>query len=276
MNPQVSPATGSGSLRSAHSNPQIALLLLDKSIVTTRPIIIGNWKMNGVLTALQDLSVVANHPAVGRSVRVGVALPATLIALAKALGKIEIGAQDLHPEDAGAHTGSLSGMMLHDAGARFTLVGHSECRGSAGDSDETVSAKIAAAWRNHLGVVLCVGETSLQRAEGRSYAAIREQLRAIPTFITNELIVAYEPIWCIGAPQAAEPQDIADMFTMIRSELTHRFGDDGASWPLLYGGAVNSENVQQIIALDQVDGVLASRACLSASTFQDLIEACEP
>ncbi|SEN84416.1 triosephosphate isomerase [Sphingomonas gellani] len=239
-----------------------------------RALILGNWKMNGSRAKLEELATIARHAAVGRDVEVGMALPATLIAAVAGTDSIAIGAQDLHFADAGAHTGSLSGALLREAGARFTLIGHSERRTYDGDTDVMVAAKIKAAWRHNLRAVVCVGESTEQRAAGLGEASVIDQLAAIPSPLVGDVVIAYEPVWCIGADAAATPADIGAMLRTIRTALQDRFGDEGEGIPLLYGGAVDPANAAAILGMAEVDGVLAGRASLDAAAFLRLIEAC--
>lgn len=238
-----------------------------------RTLIVGNWKMHGSRDKLGELAAIEAHPAIGRSVDVRMALPATLIGEAAGMSEaIMIGAQDVHFAEAGAYTGALSAALLREAGARFTLVGHSERR-SEGDTDAIVRRKLEAAGRQGLEVILCVGESVEARAQGRGEHVVAEQLRtSLVGTVPDRLAIAYEPLWCIGAAAPASPEQIATMHRTIRRELT-AMGADASGITLLYGGAVDPHNADAILRADDVDGVLAGRASLDAASFLALVDA---
>lgn len=229
-----------------------------------RRLIVGNWKMNGVRA---DLTVVAAADAVARQrpdLEIGLALPATLIAAARSAA-VAIGAQDIHALDSGPHTGCISAPMVRDAGASFTLVGHSERR--AGESDQDIAGKVAAARRQGLSAILCVGESQDVRDGGGAEAHVAAQLQAaLPADDAGDwLSVAYEPIWAIGTGRSATLDDIAAMHAMLRTICP------GSR--LLYGGSVTATTAADILGVANVDGVLVGGASLSAESFSAILEA---
>ena len=240
-----------------------------------RPLIVGNWKMNGSREKLGEIAAIERHAAT-TATQVRIALPATLIGLAAAsTDKVAIGGQDVHFADAGAYTGSISAAMLREAGASFTLVGHSDRRHGCGETDAIVRAKVETAWRHGIDVVLCVGETAEQRSAGTGEDAVVAQLcMALGGGIAGGLAIAYEPVWCIGAATAATPGQIAAMHGVIRAELRAQHGEAAVAIPLLYGGAVDPHSAAAILRTRDVDGVLAGRASLDAASFRTLIDAC--
>ncbi|MCW4463497.1 triose-phosphate isomerase [Sphingomonas sp. BT-65] len=240
--------------------------------MAARPLIVGNWKMNGCRKKLAELNAIESHAATA-SAEVWMALPATLVGLA-AIGarNITIGGQDVHFADAGAYTGSISAAMLREAGACFTLVGHSERRVGHGETGAVIRAKVDAAWRHGLDVVLCVGETAEQRNAGTGKETVAAQIRAAAGGpIAGGLAIAYEPVWCIGAPTAATPEQVAAMHQVIRGTLGALHGEAGVAVRLLYGGAVDPQSAPAILLAAEVDGVLAGRASLEVPAFCALI-----
>lgn len=239
-----------------------------------RKLIAGNWKMNGSLAALAELDGIAAAAAGAGAVDVGIAVPATLIAPAAArVPGLPIGAQDVHGADVGAHTGCISAAMVREAGARFTIVGHSERRAAQGESDAEVKAKAEAAHRHGLSVILCVGETLAQRDAGQAVAVVTGQLAAsLPDGADGPwLSIAYEPVWAIGTGRVAEVADVAEMHAALRAALVAWLGDAGAGVRLLYGGSVTADNAAALLATAEVDGALVGGASLTAAKFVPII-----
>ena len=239
-----------------------------------RRLIAGNWKMNGTRAALAELEGIA--AASGGGTEVAIALPATLIAEAVAhVQGLAIGAQDVHPADGGAHTGCLSAAMLRDAGASFTIVGHSERRADQGESDADVKAKAEAARRHGLTVILCVGETLAQREAGQAEAVVTGQLAAsLPDDVAGAwLSVAYEPIWAIGTGLTPTVADVAAMHGAIRGKLRALIGAEAETVRLLYGGSVTGDNAAALLAAGDVDGALVGGASLTAAKFVPIVMA---
>ena len=240
-----------------------------------RKLIAGNWKMNGTRAALPELDGIAaaaeRHPGVD----VAVAVPATLLSLAaERTPALAIGAQDVHPREAGAHTGCVSAAMVRDAGARWTVVGHSERRHDQGETDAEVRAKAEVARRHGLTVVLCVGETLAQREAGEAEAVVCGQLAAsLPEHAAGDwLAIAYEPVWAIGTGRAATADDAAQMHGAIRARLRALVADADAV-RILYGGSVTADNAATLLATADVDGALVGGASLTAAKFVPIVEA---
>ena len=244
--------------------------------MTRRKLIAGNWKMNGSLAALAELDGIASVSAAAPGVDVAVAVPATLIAPACArVPGLAIGAQDVHQEDAGAHTGCLSAGMVREAGASFTIVGHSERRCDQHETSHDVFLKAATARHNALRVILCVGETQAQRDAGRAAHVVRAQIEeSLPDDARGEwLTLAYEPCWAIGTGRTPTMDDIASMHAIIRAKLGEALGDAAEAVRILYGGSVTAANAADILALDNVDGALVGGASLTAEKFAPIVEA---
>jgi triosephosphate isomerase len=244
-----------------------------------RRLIAGNWKMNGTAAALGEITGIARAAQLHRDVDVALCLPATLIgrAVAAAPG-LAIGGQDVHWNAAGAHTGCTSAAMLVDAGARLTIVGHSERRQDQHESDAQVRDKAITALRSGLDVILCVGESEAVRNAGGAVAHVCAQLEASLPPAPEEaarLSIAYEPIWAIGTGKVAGIDDIGEMHAAIRARLVDAFGDTGRAMRILYGGSVKADNAAEIFAVADVDGALVGGASLTAAEFVPIIEAAE-
>lgn len=240
-----------------------------------RKLIAGNWKMNGLRDSLGELDGIA-AAADGAACDVAVAVPATLIMAAVAHAPtLAVGAQDVHVADGGAHTGCVSAAMVRDAGASFTIVGHSERRADQRETDAEVKAKAEAARRQGLAVILCVGETLAERDAGRAEAVVTAQLAAsLPDGAAGEwLSIAYEPVWAIGTGRVAQPADVAAMHGALRAKLRALAGDEADVIRLLYGGSVTAENAGELLGTSDVDGALVGGASLTAAKFVPIVEA---
>jgi triosephosphate isomerase len=246
-----------------------------------RPLIAGNWKMNGLRASMAEFErMLAGSAAVAGKADLLVCPPATLVAAfaEKARGSmgLAIGGQDCHPDPAGAHTGDISAEMLADAGARAVIVGHSERRADHGESDALVRRKAEAAWRAGLAAIVCIGETRQQRDQGHAVAVCRDQLQgSLPDGArADSLIVAYEPVWAIGTGLTPTPKDIEQIHQLIRAVLTMRFSTEGARMRILYGGSVKPSNAGELMAIANVNGALVGGASLMAADFLAIAANC--
>ncbi len=246
---------------------------------TVRPLIAGNWKMNGLGADLAEARAMAEVLR-GESACARVALcpPFTLISrLAEAVAgsPIEVGAQDVHAAASGAFTGDVSAAMLRDAGARLVILGHSERRTLQGETDALVAAKVEAALAGGLEPIVCVGETLEQRKAGDAEAVVRTQLEgSLPSTLSGRVFaVAYEPVWAIGSGLTPTPDEIAAIHAAVRSALAKRLGQGGGRAPILYGGSVKPGNAAEILALPEVGGALVGGASLKAADFLSIIRA---
>ena len=239
-----------------------------------RPLAAGNWKMNGLKTALAELEAMKKGVEAGGAgvAEVAVCPPATLIAMAAwALrdGKIALGGQNCHAADNGAYTGEISAPMLKDVGAAYVIVGHSERRAGFGETDAMVRAKAEAARKAGLVAILCVGETREERESGEAEAVVAAQVRgSVPPGSTAEtLVIAYEPVWAIGTGLTPTAEDVAQMHASIRNLLGEILGEEGAKTRILYGGSVKPANAKELLGLPNVDGALVGGASLKAADF---------
>ena len=235
------------------------------------PYIVGNWKMNGSRSMLSEARAIDRAAARFRKVQVALAPPATLIgAMREAVQDIGIGGQDCHVEASGAFTGDISAAMLKDAGADFTIVGHSERRAMHGETDAVVRAKAEIAQAAGLSVILCVGETEAQRDSGKAEDVVAAQLKgSLPRgeAAAAQLSVAYEPVWAIGTGRVPSVKDVRAMHKSIRAQLVAIYGEPGSEVRILYGGSVNAENAAKLLAVDEVGGALVGGASLTAEGF---------
>jgi triosephosphate isomerase (TIM) len=231
------------------------------------PYIVGNWKMNGLRAMLSEARAIDRAAARYPRVQVALAPPHTLIfRMRDACDVIGVGGQDCHAEESGAYTGDVSAPMLKDAGADFTIVGHSERRAMHGETDAIVRAKAEAALATGLGVIVCVGETDV----------VASQLEgSLPTGegVTERLTVAYEPVWAIGSGRVPSTDDIAAMHRSIRETLRRLYGEAGSVIRILYGGSVKADNAAEIMAVEEVGGALVGGASLTAESFLAIIGA---
>jgi triosephosphate isomerase len=242
-----------------------------------RPLIAGNWKMNGLRASLAEMVAVKAGIA-GLAADVAICPPATLIAAAAtaATGSpLIIGGQDCHKSASGAHTGDVAAEMIADAGGTLVIVGHSERRTDHGESDETVRAKATAAWRAGLLAIICIGETGEERKAGKTLAILDRQLAgSVPDGATSaNTMIAYEPVWAIGTGLTASSDDILSAHAHIRARLTGRFGPEAAGIRILYGGSVKPSNAGEILGLADVNGALVGGASLKAADFLAIITA---
>jgi triosephosphate isomerase len=240
---------------------------------TPRPLVAGNWKMNGLAASVAELAkITAGAAALADYCDLMVCPPATLIArfAAAAAGSgVIIGGQDCHAERSGAHTGDISAEMLADAGAQAVIVGHSERRADHHETDAQVRTKALAAWRAGLTAIVCVGETRAQREAGHTLDVIGGQVAgSLPDgALAANLVVAYEPVWAIGTGLTPTPVDVAEVHAFIRGRLTARYGDEGEKVRLLYGGSVKPANCAELLRVANVNGSLVGGASLVASDF---------
>ena len=245
-----------------------------------RPLIAGNWKMNGLIASGGELQAIiaASEPLAHRADLL-ICPPAILVAAfaSRARGSaVAIGGQDCHPAASGAHTGDISAEMLKDAGAWFVIVGHSERRADHGESSELVRAKAQAAWRAGLAPIVCVGETEAQRKVGQTLDIVGAQLAAsVPDGSTAaNLVVAYEPVWAIGTGLTPTIADIEQVHGFIRNKLSERLKGEGGGIRILYGGSVKPSNAAEILRAHEVNGALIGGASLKAADFLAIAAAC--
>lgn len=237
-----------------------------------RPVLAGNWKMNGTSASLPELQAITAGAAGFARLDLVVCLPATLISRAQPIvagSSVALGGQDCHTKASGAHTGDISADMLADAGARLVIVGHSERRTDHGETSEMVAAKAKTAWDAGLKAIICIGETRAEREAGTTLDVLSEQIEgSVPAGATAQnTLLAYEPVWAIGTGLTPTAEDVRVAHAHIRARLGAKIGEEARSIPLLYGGSVKSSNAGELMAVADVDGALVGGASLKASDF---------
>lgn len=244
-----------------------------------RPLVAGNWKMNGTTAILKEPRLLAGML---RDVRlkcdVMVCPPATLIRRVKSVmrrSKIKLGGQDCHAAASGAHTGDISAEMLKDAGAVAVIVGHSERRTNHKETNEMVSAKASATYKAGLTAIVCIGETLDERKGGKTLDVLGSQLKgSLPQGATpSNTVIAYEPVWAIGTGLTPTVAEIGEAHAHIRSELSNLMGEGGATTRILYGGSVKPSNAVELMAIANVNGALVGGASLKAVDFIGILKA---
>lgn len=244
-----------------------------------RPLVAGNWKMNGTGEALAELRAIAAGLStdLGRNLDAAICVPSTLLHRAAKTVEGEalfVGGQDCHWEASGAHTGDISAQMIKEAGATHVILGHSERRTDHGETNEIVQKKVLAARDNGLVTIVCVGETADQRKAGETLDIVGEQLAgSLPDDVNAEnTIIAYEPVWAIGTGLTPTIQDVREVHAFMRTQLIERFGSKATRIKLLYGGSVKPSNAAELLTVADVDGALVGGASLKA---QDFLAICE-
>jgi triosephosphate isomerase len=248
-----------------------------------RPLVAGNWKMNGLSKpgageVRKLLGLIARRKAAKKKLAVDIAIcpPATLMATLKPLLKgpaVGLGGQDCGTAAAGAYTGNVSAAMLKEAGAKYVIVGHSERRHGAkqghAETDAVVSAKAMQAHAAGLIAIICVGETLAERDAGRTLDVVASQLGGSLPAGANaaNTVIAYEPVWAIGSGRTPSLAEIAE----VHAHMRQRLGGQGQGMRLLYGGSVKGSNAAEILAVANVDGALVGGASLTAADFWPIV-----
>ncbi|MDD3347624.1 triose-phosphate isomerase [Oscillibacter sp.] len=245
-----------------------------------RPILAANWKMNNLTADAKKLCAGLKEELSGlRDRDIVVCPPSILISTVKdalAGTLIGFGAQNMYYKQSGAFTGELSPDMLVDAQCRYVIIGHSERRQLFAETDALVNLKVKAALEVGLTPIMCVGETKDERKAGKEKDIVGGQIRAGLKDVKFEsplgLVIAYEPIWAIGTGETATPQDAQDMHAYIRSVLTEIYGEETAGlMRIQYGGSVKPDNIDELMACEDIDGALVGGASLEAKSFARIV-----
>ena len=242
-----------------------------------KPLVAGNWKMNGTRKSLTEVRKLASFIAKQKpKCDAMLCPPATLLvpmAGLKAKG-VALGGQDAHANESGAHTGDVSALMLKDAGAKAVILGHSERRADHAEIDKEVKAKVEAAHKTGLTAIMCVGESLKQRKKGETLRVVQGQLRgSLPDGCTaKNTVIAYEPVWAIGSGLTPTVEQVAEVHAALRKALVRRFGDEGAKMRILYGGSVKPANAAELMAVPHVNGALVGGASLTAKDFGGIMK----
>ena len=245
-----------------------------------RPIIAGNWKMNKTTKEAQELTYGLKNGLKGiQDVEIVLCPPFTsLPEVAKTIQgtNIQLGAQDVHWEDAGAYTGEVSSLMLKDLGCQYVIIGHSERRAYFGETNESVNRKTKAGLQHNLIPIVCVGERLEQRERGQTFTVIQDHIENGLKDITSEeikrIVIAYEPVWAIGTGKTATPEQAQEAHSFIRRLLGKLYSQDVAgSVRIQYGGSVKPDNISALMAKGDVDGALVGGASLKLDSFVKIV-----
>jgi triosephosphate isomerase (TIM) len=248
-----------------------------------RRVIAGNWKMYKTIADTRAffgafVPLVANS----KQCDIVIAPPFTSIAAAAECvkgGNIAVSGQDVFWEKEGAFTGEISPPMLVEAGCRYVIIGHSERRQFLGETDESVAKKTKAALAVGLTPIVCVGEMLAQRQSGQTEKVCKQQFVGSLGGLTPEefsrILIAYEPVWAIGTGKTATPEIAAETHRFIRRYAAERFSAAHASaLRILYGGSVKPDNIQGLMAQEELDGALVGGASLDARSFAAIVNGC--
>ena len=250
--------------------------------MTRKPIVAGNWKMNGTARAAAGLAraVVDGCPAFGSGVEVAVFPPFPYLAAVAGIlagTPVTLGAQDVSRYAPGARTGEVAAGMLRDVGCRWAIVGHSERRTLLGETDGTVRAKADAAAQSGLVPIACVGETLDRREAGEAEQVVGRQVDALlaggGADALGARVIAYEPVWAIGTGRNATPGQAQEMHRAIRERVARRSHAAAGSVRILYGGSVSERNAAELFAMPDIDGGLVGGASLDAARFTAICRA---
>lgn len=243
-------------------------------------LVVANWKMNpaSLKEARKLFETTKKTAARIKKVSVIVAPPVIFLRELAGMqrgGKVGLSAQNVHTEPAGAHTGDISVPQVRDAKAGYVLVGHAERR-ALGETNEETRAKIAAVCAAQMTPIFCIGEHE-RTEDGEHFNFVREQivtgLMDVPPAKLSKVIIAYEPVWAIGATETMKPRDMHEMGIFIRKTIVERFGSAGHTMKILYGGAVDATNAKAMLVDGDVKGFLVGRASVDAKAFVALLEA---
>ena len=258
-----------------------------------KKLVVGNWKMNLLREGARELSgAIVNLLGEGyEDCQVVLAPPYTALEAVQSrisASNVDLGAQNVFGRTMGAFTGEVSAPMLLDAGCKWVIVGHSERRHILGETDEQIREKVSLSTSCGLKIILCVGETEAQREEAVSrsedalarksllFSPIRTQIESALDSLdekqVSDIVIAYEPVWAIGTGKNATSLEIAEIHQYIREFLTEMFPGSGNNVRILYGGSVKTGNIEEIMSVEEVDGVLVGGASLSVDSFFRIIK----
>ena len=241
-----------------------------------RPVIAGNWKLHKTIAETRDLALALKSDLAELSdIDIVIAPPFTALSAAAAAlagSGIAVAAQNCYPVASGAFTGEVSPPLLREAGCRYVLVGHSERRQIFGESDEFINAKVGAVLAEGLQPILCIGETLAERDAGQMCEVLTRQLKqglsGIETAAMAQVVIAYEPVWAIGTGVTASNEQAAEAHAFIRGLLQGLYDEETAkATRILYGGSVKPDNVDGLMAQEDIDGTLVGGASLKAADF---------
>ncbi|TXH67073.1 MAG: triose-phosphate isomerase [Thiothrix sp.] len=246
-----------------------------------RILVAGNWKLNGNKASIQRLvnEIVAGANQL-TTVSIAVCAPYVYLPLtAELLGAsaVALGAQDVSEQDSGAYTGEVSAPMLLEVGCKYVIVGHSERRSLFGEKDADTARKFAAARKQGLIPILCLGESLAEREAGETETVVARQLDAVLELegvqALSDAVIAYEPVWAIGTGKTATPEQAQAVHAFIRQRIAAHDADIAAKLQILYGGSVKGANAAELFAMQDIDGGLIGGASLDAQDFLKICQA---
>jgi triosephosphate isomerase len=245
------------------------------------PLVAGNWKMHKTEAQAEEY-IQALLPRVSSldGVEVAICVPFTdLRAMVDSArgSRVEVYAQNVHQEPEGAFTGEVSAAMLSELDVAGVVLGHCERRELFGESDRALAAKVPAALAAGLVPILCGGESEQEREEEETERKLRHQIREdladVPSERLADVVIAYEPIWAIGTGRVATPEQAQETIAFVRALVGDRDGQAAQDIRILYGGSVNGENADELLALPDVDGALVGGASLDPEGFARIVAA---
>lgn len=244
-----------------------------------KPIVAGNWKMNGTSHFSAQMTEQLNlHVNSISGVEVVVSPPAVYLSQVQNLAAgIACAAQNVHFESAGAYTGEISVQMLQDIGCKYVLIGHSERRQMFAESDQVVAQKVRAVLESSVNPILCIGESLEERKSGSAFTVVKQQVSSALeglAFDAEKLVIAYEPIWAIGTGETATPEQAQEIHAYIRSMIASEISAEAAEKiRILYGGSVSAATAQELFAQPDIDGGLVGGASLKVEDFKIICSA---
>ncbi len=240
-----------------------------------KPLVAGNWKLNGSLASITDLlSGIKNQASSVNVAELAVCPPFVYLGLVQQLlasTGISFGAQDCSDQENGAYTGEVAATMLNEFDCKYVIVGHSERRHIYGESSERVAEKFEQVKKNNLVPILCVGETIQDREDGHTEVVIAKQIDAVVELSGingfQDTVIAYEPVWAIGTGHTATPKQAQEVHDFIRCKIDALNKDIAAKIRILYGGSMKPDNAKQLLEQNDIDGGLIGGASLKAEDF---------
>jgi len=243
-----------------------------------RPFIAANWKMNKTvgetLAYLNEFIPIVNDV---NDVNIVIAPPFTSLYAASLIIKnsnIQLSAQDIFYEEKGAYTGEISPIMLQDIGCKYAIIGHSERRQYFNETDEIINKKIVAAIKNNINVIFCIGEALAEREAGKTFDVLKSEIEEglKDVSFSDKIVIAYEPIWAIGTGKTATTEQAQEAHNYIRKRLASIYSDKANEVRILYGGSVTPDNIDALMACEDIDGALVGGASLNVDSFAKIVK----
>jgi triosephosphate isomerase len=242
-----------------------------------KPFIAANWKMNKTISDTRDF-MDKFVPGVKdiTAIDIVIAPPFTSLAGAAEILRgtnVILAAQNVFYEEKGAYTGEISPSMLADIGCRYVIVGHSERRQYFLEDDGIVNRKIKAVRKAGLGVIVCIGESLGEREGGKTFEILWRQIeKGLEKIAPDNMVIAYEPVWAIGTGRTANPEQAQEAHAYIRGKLKVLYGNRADEFCIIYGGSVIPDNVDSLMACEDVDGALVGGASLKVDSFTRIVK----